>query len=393
VLAGSAQDTLPTKAADIGRRCLAQFSDIQRVAPIELDNMERLAIALGDSVTLTAAINRHLSLATNDSARASVLFNAFNALAYIKPQPLPYPRRFAWANATLARLDAMGASARVPRLLAHINMATLMTTARFDTTALLREDATIRRIRTLLTDQDRQTLDFAYPELTTLITDSLAVAVYRNDPDLKAHIRATVGRELQVLTHVDAQKKEFVILERERSAALIGVPAPPIVGNYWFPDAKSHGTPQSGKVTLVRWVVKGQGLLTSDLAALRRLYDKYHDDGLEIVLLLRTEGYSWASPPLSPADEAKTIAWYYRKHLGLPFTIVVDETPFTTKPDGRRVAGSVPFVKEYAGGATLVGRDGRIRVAGALFNTKEPVLDAFIEQALAARGKSVATSQ
>jgi hypothetical protein len=100
--------------------------------------------------------------------------------------------------------------------------------------------------------------------------------------------------------------------------------------------------------------------------------------------VLKTEGYSWASPPQSADVEAKTIAWYYLNHLGLPFTIVVYETPFTRKPDGRRVAGEIPFSNDYRG-MTLIGRDGRIRTMSVGLSG-EKAISAYVEQALAAKG-------
>jgi hypothetical protein len=117
------------------------------------------------------------------------------------------------------------------------------------------------------------------------------------------------------------------------------------------------------------------------IASLLRLYNKYHAQGLEIVLVLKTQGYSWSSPPQSAADEAKTDAWYYLDHFGLPFTVVVDETPFTKKPDGRRVAGQIAFEQDYVMRHALIGRDGRIRTIGYGL-TSESMEDAFIRQAL-----------
>jgi hypothetical protein len=378
VVEGSPQDTLPTKAVTIGKQCFAHLPDVQHVNPLELGNMERLAIVLGDSVALNAAIDRHLAVTSDTSDRAAILSTVFNELAYARSPVAPYPRQFAWANIMLARLDAMGPSALLQQLEAHETMAKLMTTVRFDTTALLREDTVIRRLRTLLPEQERGVSQ-------ALLMDSLLVAWYRNDPDLKTHVRATMTRELQSVTKVRPELKELVVASREANAARIGTPAAPLTGEYWFPSDKPHVAPEPGKVTLITRMQKGKGQITPDLAMLHRLYDKYHAAGLEIVLVLQTEGHSWASPPQTADDEAKTIAWYFLDHLGLPFTIVIYKTPFTKKPDGRIVPGDIPFSKDYQG-TTLVGRDGRIRAMG-IGLSGEDAISAYIEQELAKRGK------
>jgi hypothetical protein len=114
---------------------------------------------------------------------------------------------------------------------------------------------------------------------------------------------------------------------------------------------------------------------------------------LEIVLVTGTQGYSWSSPPQTPADEAKTDAWYFSQFLKLPFTVVVQETPFQRKPDGRRVGGMTDFQRQYPiVSRVLVGRDGRIYSLWVGVGS-ESQLDAVIPQALAASPKPLAATQ
>jgi glutathione peroxidase-family protein len=154
-----------------------------------------------------------------------------------------------------------------------------------------------------------------------------------------------------------------------------------LTGKYWFPKDRPHVDPVTGKVTLLWLTSKGNGLMDSQMAMLQRLYKKYHDKGLEIVLILKTEGYSWSSPPQSAEDEAKTDAWYYLDHLQLPFTVMVDETPFTTRPDGRREPGQIAFQHTYPLTRVLIGRDGRIYTLWMGLES-ESQMNAFIQQAL-----------
>jgi hypothetical protein len=99
-------------------------------------------------------------------------------------------------------------------------------------------------------------------------------------------------------------------------------------------------------------------------------------------LVFKTQGYSWSSPPQSAADEAKTIAWYYAEHLKVPFTLVVEETPFTKLPDGRRIPGRTAFQQTYMPPQALIGRDGRIYTSWIGLGS-ERQMEVFIEQALA----------
>jgi hypothetical protein len=167
-------------------------------------------------------------------------------------------------------------------------------------------------------------------------------------------------------------------------AAQVGQPAPPITGKFVFPKEAAHALPAPGKVTLVWFQTKGSGLMDPRTAILQRLYDKYHAQGLEIVLVFKTQGYSWSSPPQSAADEAKTIAWYYTDYLKLPFTLVVDETPFTRLPDGRREPGTIAFQRQYPTLQAIIGRDGRIYTTWIGLRS-ERQMEVFIEQALGQR--------
>jgi hypothetical protein len=388
IVTGSAQDTVPTKAKVIGTQCMAHLPDVQQIAVQELPNMMRLAMFVGDTAVMQAVINRQFSLATTDEARGYVLSDAVHDL--VDPTTrVPHPLYVAMATNVLRRLDALGAGARIQRLIAHREMLHIATEVRFDTTALLREDAALRRIGPLLTAEDRKEYDIANEYDITLTGDSLYILWYRNDPDFKAHVHAFMEK-MQVPLSNSLGENVFQSLKGlvEMHASKVGTPAPPIRGKYWFPADSPHVAPKPGKVTLVREVTKGRGIMDPYIASLLRLYNKYHAKGLEIVLVLKTQGYSWSSPPQSAEDEAKTIAWYYLDHLQLPFTVVVDETPFTKKPDGRRVAGQIAFEQDYVMHGALIGRDGRIRTI-AYGLTSESMEDAFIRQALDVDSKTV----
>jgi hypothetical protein len=383
VVASSDQDTIPTAAATIGRQCVANLPAVAAIAPAELSNRLRLAILLGDTATVEAVVARQLSLAPTGEARGFVFTDAIGELLNVAfPSLVDHPMQFTLANTMLARLDALGKDARIPRFLAHGQLRNIAQSQRFDTTALLREDKSLRQLVTLFTPEERQ--DYKNEIMSTSV-DSIIVAWYRQQPNLPAVVGGMLERSFAARDTVafSEDQAKAMIGWLTLLASQVGKPAPPITGQFWFPKGAPHVQPTPGKVTLITRVQKGDGLMDAQIAMLRRVYDRYHDRGLDIVLILKTQGFSWSSPPQTPADEAKTIAWYYYDYLKLPFPIVVDETPFTTQPDGRRVPGPIAFERQYVLPHVLVGRDGRISTLWLGFES-ESQMDAFVERALAA---------
>jgi len=123
---------------------------------------------------------------------------------------------------------------------------------------------------------------------------------------------------------------------------------------------------------------------------LGRLHRQYYDQGLRIVLVAKTAGYSPASPPQGPDEEGESIRRYFHEYLKLPFPILVETTPVTRKPDGRRVNGKTEFESAYhQAGTVLINRSGTIEfvsnvdIGGAQFLVaSEAVLEAFIQRTL-----------
>jgi hypothetical protein len=379
IVPGSDQDTLPTAALTVGKRCAAHL-EVSQVKPIELPYFMQLAVALNDTVMLHKVIERQLALAPTDKARGYVWLDAIDELLNATGFSLVHhPLQMTIATHFLAKLDALGKPAVEQRLAAHGHMFELFQGSQFDTTAMFRESNTIRAIGATLSKAERT----QYRELLSIAwRDSLVAAYYRQDPRLVEIWRNELQHWLPEMDLTQAQVQVLTSLA-EANLARVGKPAPPIQGDFWFPASASHVVPAPGKVTLVMLVKKGNGSLNSQVEQLRRFYNKYASQGLDIVLVVGTQGYSWSSPPQSASDEAKTDAWYYREYFKLPFTVVVQKTPFTTQPDGRRGAGKIAFKTTYFSRRALIGRDGRFitMVSG---NESEAMLDALIQKALAA---------
>jgi hypothetical protein len=381
VKVASSADTLPTAVIAVGKACAAHLPPVSDIPVVELPPLIPLAVAIRDTALLNRAIARLQSVATTDEARGWVLYDAIEQV--INPYTGHSNIQTPLANALVARLDALGAGAHIPKLRAHGLLRHIAEGVRFDTTALIHEDRVARDLIPLLTADEKQE---AKNQTPLGFGDSMYVWWARHPPNLADSIRGVFTREGAFFAAraipIGSGLPKFMEMASQTFAKKIGTPAPQVPGTFWFSQDSSHVEPKLGRVTLVVRASKGSGFMSANMAMYKRLYDRYHDQGLDIVLVLRTEGYSWSSPPQSPEDEAKTIAWYYRGYLNLPFTVVVEETPFTRQPDGRRVNEPTPFDTLYLGRSTIVGRDGTIFTM-AIGTASESQYNTFISMALA----------
>jgi hypothetical protein len=115
---------------------------------------------------------------------------------------------------------------------------------------------------------------------------------------------------------------------------------------------------------------------------IRRMQDKYGKQGLSVVVVSGTKGFTrWnASGVLTPAEEAESLRTLMVDHLKLPVTFVVEDVPFRTIPDGRKVYGRTQWHTRLPAAASLIGRNGNL-VMGFLW-VGESEIEAYIERAL-----------
>jgi hypothetical protein len=164
--------------------------------------------------------------------------------------------------------------------------------------------------------------------------------------------------------------------------AMLGEPTPLLHAQYWFGASQDTVHPRRGKVSLLVRVDKDCGQSCYPMyAALRRLYRKYASQGLEITLMTKTAGYSPGSAPQTPEVEAVSAREYFLNFLKLPFALAVARTPFTHRPDGRRVDGKVQFERAYLGAdMVLSNREGKTVMLSS--DRNEATLEAFVRRAL-----------
>jgi hypothetical protein len=293
-----------------------------------------------------------------------------------------HPAYVAQATGFLSQLDSLGKSVILQRLQAHRLLFDLYQSELFDTVAMNRESRTIASIASVLPDS----VQISKPYVSFISATwfgPITTAYYRQDSRLVSIVKHQLQLANKRYPPEEQRKNQSLIDFMVWQADKVGTTALPIPGDFWFPANAPHVKPTPGHVTLVVMLNKGNGIMDARSAMVRRLHKKYGTQGLDIVGLVRTNGYSWSSPPQSPEAEAKVDAWYFLDYLKLPITLVVEQTPFTTQPDGRRVvAGPNRFSAAYPMvNFLLIGRDGRIISTSFGFGS-DAELDAYIHKAL-----------
>ncbi len=161
----------------------------------------------------------------------------------------------------------------------------------------------------------------------------------------------------------------------------------PLEGSFW----ENHGgvpRPALGKVSLV--VQTNHNCAhdcNSQVMALKRLARTFGDK-LDISLITMTNGFAPGSGPLTPAEEAKAAAKYFNEYRGLPFPVLVDESPTHKLDDGRIIRDKAPIASIFADfvgvNALLTDASGRIRWVGTILSDQDRrIVIAAINRALA----------
>lgn len=93
-------------------------------------------------------------------------------------------------------------------------------------------------------------------------------------------------------------------------------------------------------------------------------------DSVDIVLITQTMGFAPGTGPLEPAEEGKVAAKFLKDVHGMPFTLLVDESPTHKIPDGRIIRDGAPVAQMLSeinnANAIITDDEGRIQWAGNL---------------------------
>jgi len=368
-------DTVPTKVRDMGRACIAKMTP-RSVPPVELYNLTRVALRLGDTALARQTVEYHLSITTtNPRARGYVLVDAISGAAEARPIQFPF------IESMLPKVSALGKGAVDAGVLAY-TLAQAVAHDRFDTTRREQFSAARHALIKTLTTEEKKALRV---DLGSVFSDSLEIVWYHVVPNLSSAVKR-LGEQWAAANGTEkTQFAHAVIYMATTLGAIVGQPAPTVNVLKRYP-ADAPLVPVPGKVTIVMNVRSiGRGMLDGTMARLRRMHERYHDRGLDIVLVARTAGYAWASPPLVAEAEANLFEWYYREHLKLPFSVLVEETSFGKRPDGRRVAQKTPFQSKWdpiEPNGYIVGRTGIVKAVNYGFHS-EAELEGYLLRELA----------
>jgi hypothetical protein len=377
---GTVYDTLPTSARDIGRACVAKMSP-ETVAPAQLYNFVRLALRIGDTALARQTVEYHLSVTPGQTREQGyIIADAIDEAAKNRPAQLRFIESLLPLFSKLGKEASRAAGDAYRRAYGAAH-------DRFDTAAMLRFSHAREALIKGLTPEERQSYGLA---LGAVFEDSLDIVWYQSIPNLPS-VAQRLTEQWAIAGKMEHTAFAQGIIALMTTTATIPGMSPPVFKIFKHYPTNASPTPTPGRVTIVMPTQRrGEGRLDRTLAMLRRLHERYHARGLDIMLVGKTLGYAWASPPLAPEDEAKLLGWYYREHLQLPFTILIEETSFTTKPDGRRVATPSPFLETYRPAPLrgyIVGRDGTIKTFNYGFHS-ESELEAFVTRELGAPGAS-----
>ncbi len=151
-----------------------------------------------------------------------------------------------------------------------------------------------------------------------------------------------------------------------RNNQYIGDPASPILARYWFDSTgvPEQRLPRQGRTTIV--FISDPELGGNDyyrFNLMRRLHEKYHQRGLDILVVTRLKGHFRYAITESKEEELELLRQYYLDHLKLPITLAIDDVRYSKRFDGMRIAEEVPWRRTWlmlsGTDGVVVGSDGK----------------------------------
>ncbi len=350
-------DTVFSVARDMARTCGSKYT-VEGTDPRELWSLFRLSQMLGNFDNAKAAVVRQLTLSKTLEDSANVLVKALS-LYLSGPPP-----RLDLAQAVLKELDAMGPTRKVQQFQGRVALMGHWQLVYNADSLLAYATAAVEQSRTMsIVERDEVSLMTPYSALLTLANETQDVA----------------GQEKifnEALTDVgswrDGQGARWTTMMGgliEMRKTLYGKKTKPLASTFWF-NTNDSPRPLPGKMSLIIHVSHTCGERCFGLYTLmRQLIAKYGNE-LDITFVTETRGFAAGTGPLEPKDEAKKASSYFLDFLKLPVAVLVDETPWETIPDGRRIAQPSAIGSMFSGwsalNAILVDKEGRIQWLGTV---------------------------
>jgi hypothetical protein len=377
VALGRYGNPLDSSAVAAGRQCLARLPT-PLTAPRDLLGLGATYLALdNDSAAATAfARAEHDAGALSPERRAWV--KTFIIEVYLDAaQP-----RFAAAATIEKELDALGAMAAIPRMMAHIRLA--QAGMRSDSVALWDGEAraAIAAIGRATPEARREYAFEAWEGYWLLLRARLRV----NDV---VGAKATVDHFLADIVPV----QPFLQRRADFANAWIkdqGLSAPPIRATRWANVSGPADTiyPKRGHVTLVMFAGANCGYqCLSPYALIRRLAEQF-GASLDVVFMTHTAGY-YGARLVAPDSEMSLIRRHFIDQLHLPVKLAIWKTETRRRDDDVVEPVALPNEEAYHRVPSddptieIVGPDGTCRMFVELTPTREVLIADVIREELA----------
>ena len=311
---------LPPLAIQVGRECLRHFT-IDTLSLVEQDALMTVAGWTGADSIVQGLVTHHLATLKGAPApqRAAVLASAVNALM----RRYRTPRKTQLARALMAQGDALGPEATIERLAMH--EAVEQPVGTYDPDALLAYDRTVIAL-----------LQQASPAFKA----QWARVVYGIHGRI-AYLQMQASWLQWLKTGADADYHTWLAAYHDVMLApdsLIGTPAMPITGAYWFNRPQSgmpSAVPAPGKVTLLLFVdpQEWQEKDVRNIVLLQHLHQQF--PLLQIVLLARNTGALGGKLLVdAPEREADMIHAYLSDSLHMPGMVGIEPGTYQRLPNG-----------------------------------------------------------
>lgn len=409
-------ERVPASVVRAARACALRF-DVERVPVRDLLSLLQLYLWTGQDDLAQVAATRLLEAESQHPAleRGWTLYLLASAYLNIRPA------RIEMATHYLARLDSMGAAVAAWQLLAHTAFSTYAMSVNDVPGAFAHARAALAS-STRMSKNDRIDRVFAILDgYSTLVEPTAiragghaALAVFdsaaadllplrapgtngtlirRDAPSGSPQMVQTGRGRMTMLSGLRDDGGAYAqtilksnIEDMRRPYTVLGETGPPLRALHWYNTGRdTTRRPVPGTVSLLVSVNSNcGGVCYSMYATVRRLYNKYHAAGLQVVFMAHTSGFFRNQPVPGPSTESEKIRAYLLDFLKLPGVVGVSETDFSHRTDGFRLNTPTESQQDYFRGVNgvVVGKDGTVRMVVGLAPEREHAIAAVLASEL-----------
>lgn len=388
----SVHDTLPSRAITVARMCVARFP-VQKAAGRDLPTLFALALAAGEDSLADVVLGRRIATAPADSQRTQVLLGSLNA--YLRAAPA----RVDAARALVARASKPGAAGAdasgAARLWLDLQLTLLSFWASERPDAPERTqvaDSILRFVRDnravgistaqkhfLVSESYRALMSVAY--LTHVESpDSALLAIARQaQADLGGNPAASQTQNtdtLRKIVRAFAPDGSVVVSDSERVSRSLGA-------QLWIPPGADTAAAAPGTVSLryhlspvcvTNYEAPSWNPICSAPLVQLQQWQQAYGSKLQLTMVASAQGHALYSGPQTPAEEAKTIAWYVRDYWHFPAAVAL--LPQMTMEEQRRQTTPYPFLE-------VIDDRGRVLYHGGMMEKDKPDNSAFLTTLIA----------